>query len=98
MDENTAPEESLVPENDNLPDVADLPPEAFFHWYNFAFIYGGPNGSRQVNVHWGFDEMKITERRIANVIHHVAPDVDPRGVVLLAVSYLGFMTRDEFNA
>ena len=98
MDDET-PVEDLVPENDNLPDVAELPPSEFKHWYNLAFCYS--NGAGHVAhacVHMGYDEMKITASRIEFAANHVAKSVDPRTVVLLSASYLGYMTEAEFNS
>lgn len=99
MDDET-PTESLVPENDNLPDVAELPPSEFKHWYNLAFCYS--NGAGHIAhacVHMGYDEMKLTRSRIEFAAQHVSQGgVDPKSIVLLSASYLGFMTETEFNS
>ena len=97
------PEVTSVPEipaqNDNLPDVADLPPEDFFHWYNLTFTWGSPNGgTNTANIYIGYDEMKVTAARIEVAGTRCAPNADPRTIVLVAASYLGFMTKSEMDA
>jgi hypothetical protein len=105
-----AAEASLVPStdgpapvtpagNDNAPDVSYAPPEAFLHWYNFTFMYVDENrAANHINVFWGLPEMKVTPRTIFGIANSAAPNVDPRTMVLLNVSYLGFMSGEEFDA
>lgn len=85
--------------NDNEPDVTDAEPETFMHWYSLAFsTYDPRNGPMQVNIYMGYDEMKLTARRLATAASHAFPNVNPASCVMLDASYLGFMTKAEFEA
>ena len=64
------------------------------HWYAYSYIgkdvFGHPsNGS----VYIGYRDKKITKSRIQNNKKHAGVRDD---AVLIAVTYCGYMTKEEF--
>lgn len=95
MDDETP---SSLPENDNQPDVAELPPSEFKHWYCLSYAYGNGSVSGHACAYMGYTEMKITMREIEYAKHVAAPEVDPKNLVMVGASYLGYMTKDEMTS
>lgn len=86
-----------VPEQNNVP--ADDNPNNYFHWYCLSFNYSHPKkGSGHCCAYMGYDEMIIPMREVEVAKHYANPEMEPDALVLIAATYLGFMTHEDFTA
>lgn len=72
--------------------------EPQYHWYSFAFQYSNATQTGIGNTYCGLDEKNI---RLVDITHAKAQVVAQVGVadaVLVAATYLGYMSRREFLA
>lgn len=66
-----------------------------YHYYLFSFSETVGVESRTVAASLGLQEQQVNQSAIVRVRKSICKTSD---AVLLAVSYLGHMTEDEFNA
>lgn len=62
------------------------------HWYCLSFVDGDGGNLTHASVYLGWDDQKITKPRIAEAKRGAEVGEDS---VLMAVSYLGYMTHEE---
>ena len=65
------------------------------HWYHLTILYQNGMGATYRSASFGYAEQKVTIERMSFAKKHLdAPD----NAVIISVSYLGLMTREEFGA
>lgn len=64
------------------------------HWYQFCVMFQIVNGATYKGVACGFAEPKITNARMAFARHSLDA---PPDALIVSISYLGVMTREEFD-
>jgi hypothetical protein len=79
------------PANENIPE--EEPPSEYLHWYCLSFASSDARACAYV----GYPEMKITMLEITRARKY-AFGTDKVNATLLAATYLGFMTKKEFNS
>jgi hypothetical protein len=68
--------------------------QEYKHWFAFSFAYMDQSRNVQASVYIGYPDRQITLARIDGA----KKDAEvPETSVLLAVSYLGCMTKAEFS-
>ena len=63
------------------------------HVYLFSYI---DNSGAFGNVHWAFEKRKITNKNL-NEVRNYVNDTYKHGCVILSISYLGYLTKEEFE-
>lgn len=64
------------------------------HWYSFVFVYSVVGVTTQSSTYIGYAEKdKITMDRVKDARFHAGC---PNDALMLSVSYLGAMTKEEF--
>lgn len=65
------------------------------HWYHACYMYQlGSGGISYASGSFGFDEMKVTAKRMEWMCEQVGA---PAKSTMVLLSYLGHMTPSEFN-
>lgn len=64
------------------------------HWYQFCLLYQGGAGAAYRSVSCGFMDQNVTMARMAFARENAGAPAD---ALISSVSYLGFMTREEFE-
>lgn len=72
--------------------------ETPMHYYSFGFVGGDENGSVWTSAYVGFRGKRITIPKINYAKRQANPNIDPVNMVLIAATYLGFMTADQMES
>lgn len=68
--------------------------QELFHWYNFCVMYQAGMGVTYRSVSCGFADQRVTTARMSFAKANAgAPD----DATIISASYLGLMTRKEFE-
>jgi hypothetical protein len=69
------------------------------HWYCFSFAYFEKNGEGFASSYSGFSQPHLFNREtIQNEKKQAAPNIPTPCMVLISITYLGYMTEDQFNS
>ncbi|QIG76176.1 hypothetical protein EVC24_155 [Rhizobium phage RHph_I4] len=68
------------------------------HWYCFSFSWSADNKHGNACTFSGFERKDgFTRAHIEDNKRYAAPEVKPENMVLLGITYLGYMTKEEFR-
>lgn len=68
------------------------------HWYCFSFAYSSGSTAGHACSYQGFEHQgNFTHSCIQAVKAHALPTCPKSHMVLVAITYLGYMTAEEFN-
>lgn len=65
------------------------------HWYQFCVMFQTGMGATYKSIACGFTEPKVTNARMAFARRSLDA---PSDALIVSISYLGQMTREEFEA
>ncbi|QWY83551.1 hypothetical protein [Rhizobium phage RHph_X2_28B] len=69
------------------------------HWYCFSFAYYEKNGEGFATSYAGFTiQNQFTKQLIENQKREAAPGIWPAYMVLISITYLGYMSKNQFES